>query len=146
MAEEAAVKENYSDKVQKIIDQLKTFTIVDLKELKDAYEETFGVEAAAGVPMGMAMMPGAGAAEAAAPEEEATSFNLVLKDVGAKKIQVIKAVRQLTSLGLKDAKALVDGAVDAPAKVKEGLNKEEAESAKKLIEEAGGAAVLEPAG
>lgn len=147
MGDEAAVQEKtYSEKVQKIIDEIKTFTIMDLKELKEAYEETFGVEAAAGFPAGMMLAgPAQGGGEEAAEAEEPTSFHLVLKDVGAKKIQVIKAVRQLTNLGLKDAKALVDGAVDAPAKVKESLSKEEAEAGKKAIEEAGGVAELEPA-
>jgi large subunit ribosomal protein L7/L12 len=145
MGDEAAVKETktYSEKVQKIIDEIKTFTIMDLKDLKEAYEETFDVEASAGFPAGMMMGAAAPAADAAEAEEP-SSYNLVIKDVGPKKIQVIKAVRQLTNLGLKDAKALVDGAVSAPAKVKEGLSKEEAENGKKLIEEAGGAAIVEP--
>lgn len=144
MCDEVAVKEEkaYSEKVRMIIDAIKTFTIMDLKELKEAYEETFGVKAAAGVAVAASAAP---AAEAAAAKEEPTSFNLVLKSSGDKKIQVIKAIRQLTSLGLKEAKDLVDGVANAPAKVKEGLSKAEAENAKKLIEDAGGAAVLEPA-
>ncbi len=143
MCDEVAVKEakSYSEKVRMIIDTIKTFTIMDLKELKEAYEETFGVQAAAGVAVAQASAPVA----AEAVKEEPTSFNLILKSSGDKKIQVIKAIRQLTSLGLKEAKDLVDGVVNAPAKVKEGLSKAEAENAKKLIEESGGTAVLEPA-
>ncbi len=146
MSDAAAVKEGkaYSEKVQKIIDAVKTFTIMDLKELKEAYEETFGVQAAAGVAVAAVAAP-AGGGEAAAAKEEPTAFNLVLKNSGDKKIQVIKAIRQLTNLGLKEAKDLVDGVATAPAKVKEGLSKADAENGKKLIEEAGGVATLEPA-
>jgi large subunit ribosomal protein L7/L12 len=118
MAEEAAATETktYSEKVQKILDALKEFSLMDLKELKDAYEETFGVQAA-----GMAMaMPMAGVAPAgeAAEADEPTIFNLVIKEIGPKKIQVIKAVREMTGLGLKEAKELVDSAASAPAKVR----------------------------
>ncbi|MHC4778396.1 MAG: ribosomal protein bL12, partial [Planctomycetota bacterium] len=104
MAEEAATK-TYPEKVQKILDLLKDFTLMELKDLKDAYEETFGVQAA-GMPMGMMPMGGAAGPADAAETIEASIFNLVLKDIGAKKIQVIKAVRELTGLGLKEAKDL----------------------------------------
>jgi len=142
---EAAVKA-YSPKVQGLIDTLKQFTLMDLKELKEAYEETFGVKAAAGIPMGMMAMPaagGAGGGDAAKPAEP-TSFNVVLKEIGDKKIQVIKVVRELTSLGLKEAKDLVDSALQGPAKVKENLPKAEAEAAQKKLEEVGAVVVLSP--
>lgn len=143
MAEEAAVK-TYSDKVEKILELLKSFTLMELKELKDAYEETFGVQAAG---MAMAAMPmmGAMAGGEAPVADEPTVFNVVIKDVGAKKIQVIKAVRELTGLGLKEAKDLVDSTAQGPAKVKENLPKDEGESAKKKLEEAGATVTLDPA-
>jgi len=142
MAEEAATK-TYSEKVQKILDSLKDFTLMELKDLKEAYEETFGVQAATG--MAMAAMPMAGAPDAAEAPDEPTVFDLMLKDIGPKKIQVIKAVRELTGLGLKEAKELVDSAASAPAKVKENLTKDEVEVAKKKLEEAGAGVSLEPA-
>lgn len=106
---------------------------MDLKELKDGYEETFGVQAAG---MAMAAMPMAGAMPGgeAAEADEPTIFNLVIKEIGPKKIQVIKAVREMTGLGLKEAKDLVDG---VPGALKEGVDKEEAEKVKKELEEAG---------
>src|SRR5262245_49767323 len=111
-------------------------TIIELRDLNKAIEEEFGVTAAA--PVMMAAAPGAaggGAAAAAPVEEEKTEFNVVLKDFGANKINVIKAVRELTNLGLKEAKDLVDG---APKEIKAGVNKEEAETIKKKVAEAGG--------
>ena len=119
-------------------DERKTFTaeyigglsVLELSEQVKALEEKFGVSAA---PVGMMMPAGAGAAAAAAPVEK-TTFDVVLKEVGEKKIQVIKAVRQVTSLGLKEAKDLVD---KAPGTVKENLPKEEAEKVKKELEAAG---------
>lgn len=117
---------------EEIIEAIANMSVLELAELVKALEEKFGVSAA--VPM-MAAMPMAGAAEAAAPaEEEKTEFDVILKDVGAKKIQVIKVVRQLTNLGLKEAKDLVDG---APAKVLEGVSKEAAEDAKAKLEAEG---------
>jgi len=116
---------------QKLMEQIKEMTVLELNELVKALEEEFGVSAAAAAPMMMAgAMPGA-AAEAA---EEQTEFDVVLNSVGDKKINVIKVVREVTSLGLKEAKDLVES---APTKVKEGVNKEEAEEIKKKFEEAG---------
>jgi large subunit ribosomal protein L7/L12 len=116
--------------VAELVEQIGKLTLVEASDLKKALEEKFGVTAAA--PM---MMAGGGAgAAAAAPAEEKTEFNVILADAGAAKINVIKAVRELTGLGLKEAKDLVDG---APKAVKEGANKEEAESIKKKLEEAG---------
>ena len=107
-------------------------TVLELSELVKALEEKFGVSAAA--PMAMAMPGMAGPAEAAPEEEEKTSFDVILMAAGEKKIQVIKVVRSMTSLGLKEAKELVDG---APKPVKEGVNKDEADDARKQLEEAG---------
>jgi large subunit ribosomal protein L7/L12 len=106
-------------------------SVLELSDQVKTLEDVFGVSAA---PVGMMMaMPGAAAGAAAAPAEK-TTFDVVLKEVGEKKIQVIKAVREVTSLGLKEAKALVDG---APGAIKEGVPKEEAETIKKKLEEAG---------
>ena len=117
-----------------VIKFIENMTVLELSELVKELEEKFGVSAAA--PMGMAMGPMAGAAEAA-PEAEKTEFDVILTGFGDKKIQVIKAVREVTNLGLKEAKDLVEG---APQTVKEGVPREEAESVKKKIEEAGGTA------
>lgn len=119
-----------SEKVVKLIEDVKALTVLELSELVKALEEEFGVSAAA--PVAVAAAPAAGAAAPAA--EEKTEFDVVLADVGAEKIKVIKAVREVTGLGLADAKALVDG---APKTVKEAVAKEEAEEIKKKIEEAG---------
>ena len=115
------------------VKQIESMSVLDLSNLVKALEERFGVSAAAAaVPMAM---PGAGAgAAAAAPAEEKTEFTVVLQEVGDKKINVIKAVREVTSLGLKEAKDLVEG---APQTVKEGVSKDEAEKIKKVFEEAG---------
>ena len=115
-------------KVTEIIESVKSMTVLELAELVKALEEEFGVSAAAPV----AMMAGAAPAAAEAPvEEEQTEFDVILKTVGDKKINVIKVVREITGLGLKEAKDLVDG---APKPVKEKVNKEEAESIKaKLV-------------
>lgn len=117
---------------EEILEQIKSMTVLELKELVDALQEEFGVTAAAPV---MAM-PGAGAPGAAPEEavEEQTEFNVLLSSIGAKKIQVIKVVRELTSLGLKEAKDLVEG---APKPLKQGISKEEAETIKKKMEEVG---------
>ena len=115
-----------------LIEAIKGMTVLELSELVKALEEEFGVSAAA--PMAVAAAPAAGGAPEAAAEEEKTSFDVILSGAGDKKIQVIKVVRSLTGLGLKEAKALVD---EAPKPVKEGVNKDEAEDAKKQLEDAG---------
>lgn len=120
-------------KVDTILDEIKGLTLLEASGLVKKMEETFGVSAAAAAPVVMAGGGGGGAA-AAAPAEEKTEFTVVLTDVGANKINVIKAVREVTSLGLKEAKDLVDG---APKPVKEGVNKDEAAAIKKKFEEAG---------
>ncbi len=117
-------------KVQEVLEIVKGMTVLELSELVKAFEEEFGVTAAA--PMAMAAAPAAGAAEEV--EEEQTEFDVVLTGPGDKKIQVIKVVRELTALGLKEAKALVD---EAPKPVKEKVSKEEAEEVKAKLVEAG---------
>jgi large subunit ribosomal protein L7/L12 len=115
-----------------IADQLSELTVMEAAELASLLEEKWGVSAAA--PVAVAAAPGAAGGEAAAAEEK-TEFDVVLLSAGDKKIQVIKEVRGITSLGLKEAKELVEG---APKPIKEGVAKEEAEEIKKKIEEAGG--------
>lgn len=122
--------------MEQLIETIKNMKVLELVELKNALEEEFGVTAAAPM-MAAGAMPAAGAAPAA--EEEKTEFDVILKDGGSSKIQVIKVVRQITGLGLKEAKDLVDG---APKPVKEGIAKEEAEEIKAKIEEAGGGVEL----
>lgn len=119
---------------EQLISALEKMTVLELNALVKTLEERWGVTAAAPVAMGAAPAAGGGAAAAAAPEEEQTEFDVVLTDVGANKIQVIKAVRELTSLGLKEAKDLVEA---APKPVKEAVSKEEAQAAKAKLEEAG---------
>jgi large subunit ribosomal protein L7/L12 len=119
-------------KTEQILDLIKEMTILELKDLNDKIKEEFGVSAMA--PMAMAMAPSAGAAAAAVVEEEKTEWNVVLKDFGANKINVIKAVREVTTLGLKEAKDLVEA---APTNVKEGIEKAEAEAVKTKLVEAG---------
>ncbi len=116
-----------------LIEAIKGMTVLELSELVKALEEEFGVSAAAPVAVAAAA-PAAGGAPEAAAEEEKTSFDVILAGAGDKKIQVIKVVRSLTGLGLKEAKALVD---EAPKPVKEGVNKDEADDAVKQLEEAG---------
>jgi len=119
--------------IEKMMDEIKGMTVLELNELVKALEDEFGVSAAAAAPVMMAgAVPGAAAGGEAA--EEKTDFDVVLNSIGDKKINVIKAVREVTSLGLKEAKELVES---APTKVKEGVNKEEAEEIKKKFEEAG---------
>jgi len=118
--------------LQQLEDQIVGLSLLDAAALVKRLEEKLGVSAAAAAPVVMA--GGGGAAAGAAPAEEKTEFTVVLKDVGANKINVIKAVREVTSLGLKEAKDLVDG---APKAVKEGVSKEEAENIKKKFTEAG---------
>jgi large subunit ribosomal protein L7/L12 len=115
-----------------LIEEIKKMSVLELAEMVKALEEEFGVSAA--MPMAVAAPVAGGAAPAAAEEEEQTEFDVILKSAGEKKIQVIKEVRAITGLGLKEAKDLVDG---APNPVKQGVAKEEAESIKKQLEEAG---------
>jgi len=136
MSEEAAeTKEltetkEFTDEIKTLGDQLSKLTLKEAVDLKDYLKAEYGIEPAAGAAV-MAVGPAGGEA---AEEEEQTAFDVILKDIGDKKIQVIKAVRALTSLGLKEAKDLVEG---APKPVKEGASKEEAEEARKTLEEAG---------
>jgi len=120
-----------SNNVETILEQIKGLTLLEAADLVKKMEETFGVSAAAAAPV---MVAGGGGAAGAAPAEEKTEFAVVLTEVGANKINVIKAVREVTSLGLKEAKDLVDG---APKTVKEGINKDEAATIKKKFEDAG---------
>ena len=121
---------------EEILDAIKGMSVLELAELVKELEDTFGVSAAA--PMAMAAMPvatdGGNGAAPAAEEEEKTEFTVVLKDFGSKKINVIKAVRSVTSLGLKEAKEVVEG---APSNIKESVSKDEADEAKAALEEAG---------
>lgn len=117
-----------SENVTKIVEELKTLTVLELSELVSAVEEEFGVSAAAAVAVAAPAEGGAAAAE------EKTEFDVVLKDVGPNKIQVVKAVKEATGLGLKEAKAIVDG---APATVKEAVPTADAEALKAKIEETG---------
>ena len=121
-----------ANKVEAILEEIKGLTLLEAADLVKKMEETFGVSAAAAVQV--AAGGGAAAGGAAAPAEEKTEFTVVLTEVGANKINVIKAVREVTSLGLKEAKDLVDG---APKPIKEGVNKDEAAAIKKKFEEAG---------
>ena len=121
-----------ASKVETILEEIKGLTLLEASDLVKKMEEAFGVSAAAAAPVVMA--GGGGGAAGAAPAEEKTEFSVVLTEVGANKINVIKAVREVTSLGLKEAKDLVDG---APKPVKEGVNKDEAATIKKKFEEAG---------
>ncbi len=118
------------DSTDKILGEIEKLTVLELSELVSAMEEKFGVSAAAPV----AVAAGAAVAGGAAAEEEKTEFDVILAAAGSKKIQVIKVVRELTALGLKEAKALVDG---APKPVKEGVDKETAEKVKSQLEEQG---------
>ena len=115
---------------QEILDAIAAKSVLEISELIKMMEEKFGVSAAAAV----AVAAGGGAGAAAPAAEEKTEFNVILADAGANKVNVIKAVRELTGLGLKEAKDLVDG---APKPVKEGVNKADADAAKKKLEEAG---------
>lgn len=117
---------------QELIEEIKKMSVLELSTLVKGLEEEFGVTAA--VPMAVAAAPAAGGAVAAAEEEERTEFDVILKAAGEKKIQVIKVVRAITGLGLKEAKDLVDG---APNPVKQAVNKAEAEDIKKQLEEVG---------
>jgi large subunit ribosomal protein L7/L12 len=129
MSEETTA--TYSKTVQGILDTIGDMKVTELVELKEAFKDTFKVEAAAPVMMG-GVMPAGGDGGGA---EEKDSFDVILKAAGTNKIQVIKAIRSITSLGLKEAKALVDS---APKAVKEGASQDEADDIKKQLEEAGG--------
>ncbi len=119
---------------QQVVDYVKNISVLELSNLVKALEQELGVSAA--MPMGMPMMAGGGAAggAAAAPVEEKTEFNVILTEIGSNKINVIKVVREATSLGLKEAKDLVEG---APKPIKEGVSKDEAATIKKKFEEVG---------
>jgi large subunit ribosomal protein L7/L12 len=124
--------------IQRIAEEISSLTLLEARDLVKALEEKLGIKAA--VPMAMAAMPAQGAAGAeAAPAEEKAEFDVILTGFGDKKIQVIKVVRELTGLGLKEAKDLVEG---VPKPVKEGVSKEEAAAMKKKIEEQGGTAEI----
>jgi len=123
---------------EEILDGISALTVIELKELLDAFEEKFGVTAAA--PVAVAAVAGAPAGGGAAAEEEKDEFDVVLKDGGSQKIGVIKVVRELTSLGLKEAKDLVDG---APKPVLEKASKDDAAKAKAKLEEAGATVELQ---
>jgi len=121
-----------SEKITKLIEEVKTLTVLELAELVKALEEEFGVSAAA--PVAMAAAPAAAAAE-----EEKTEFDVVLTAIGGEKIKVIKTVRELTGLGLKEAKGLVD---DAPSTIKEGIGKDDAEAAVAKFKDVGATAEI----
>lgn len=126
-----------TDTVEEIIAKVKTMTVIELADLVKALETEFGVSAAA--PVAVAAAAPAGGAASAEDAEEQTEFTVMLTDIGANKINVIKAVRELTALGLKESKDLVEG---APQAVKEGINKEEAAAAKQKLEAAGAKAEI----
>jgi len=130
MTEEKKEEIKVPEKFKKIVDEIEKMTILDLAELVKILEEKFGVSPM----MAMPAMAGGAAGEGAAVKEEKTSFNVELKSAGEQKIQVIKVVREITGLGLKEAKDIVDG---APKVIKENLKKEEAEELKKKLEESG---------
>jgi large subunit ribosomal protein L7/L12 len=121
-----------SEKVLKLIEEVKALTVLELSELVKALEEEFGVSAAA--PVAVAAAPAAAGGAAAPEAEEKTEFDVILKEVGAEKIKVIKVVREITGLGLKEAKDLVDG---APKTVKENVSKEEAAAMEAKFKEVG---------
>jgi large subunit ribosomal protein L7/L12 len=119
---------------QQVVEYIKGISVLELSNLVKALETELGVSAAAAMPMAMPMMAGGAAAGAAAPAEEKTEFTVTLTEIGGTKINVIKVVREVTSLGLKEAKDLVEG---APKPIKEGVTKDEADAIKKKFEEAG---------
>src|SRR3977135_1366364 len=118
---------------QQVVEDIKGITVLELSQLVKTLQVELGVSAAAAMPMGMSAMPGGGGG-AAAPAEEKTEFTVTLTEVGGNKIKVIKVVREITALGLKEAKDLVEG---APQAVKEGVPKDEAEALKKKLTDAG---------
>jgi large subunit ribosomal protein L7/L12 len=136
MSDEATEAKTFDEKISKLGDDLAGLTLKEAVDLGDYMKDTYGIEPAAGGAVMVAASDGGGAAE----EEEKTSFNVVLEAAGDKKIQVIKAVREITSLGLKEAKELVDS---APKAVKEGVSKEEADKIKETLEDAGATVKLD---
>ena len=132
-AQKAKDDKKWGSEIKKLGDKIVGLTLIQAKELGDYLKEEYGIEPAAGGAV-MVAGPGAGAGAPAEEAEEKTSFNVILKEFGDKKIQVIKEVRALTGLGLKEAKDLVEG---VPKPVKEGLSKDEAEAAKQKLEAAG---------
>ena len=131
MADEGTVTKEWSKEIKDLGDSIVKLTLMQAKELGDYLKEEHGIEPAAG---GAVMVAGPAAGGAGEEAEEKSSFDVILKEIGEKKIQVIKEVRALTGLGLKEAKGLVDG---APKAVKEGLSKDEAEAAQKQLEAVG---------
>lgn len=127
-------------KIDETFDLIKGMTVLELRDLNKRIEEEFGVTAAVAAPVAVASAPTGGGAAPAAAEEEQTEFAVLLKEIGANKINVIKAVREVTTLGLKEAKDLVES---APVKVKEGVAKDEAESVKAKLAEAGAVAEVQ---
>jgi len=125
-------KTEYTEKITQVLELVEGMSLLEASQLVKAFEEKFGVSASAAMAVPVAGAAGGGGGEAA--KEEKSEFDVVLKEVGANKIQVIKAVRAETALGLKEAKALVDG---APKAVKEGVAKDDAEKIKKALEDAG---------
>lgn len=123
--------------IQKITEEISSLTLLEARELVKALEEKLGIKAAAPMAVAAMAVPGAAAGGEAAPAEEKSEFDVILTGFGDKKIQVIKVVRELTGLGLKEAKDLVEG---VPKPVKEGVSKDEAATVKKKLEEAGGTA------
>jgi large subunit ribosomal protein L7/L12 len=119
---------------QQVVEYIKGISVLELSNLVKALETELGVSAAAAMPMAMPMMAAGAAGGAAAPAEEQTEFNVTLTEIGSNKINVIKVVREVTSLGLKEAKDLVEG---APKSIKEGVTKEEAAAIKKKFEDVG---------
>jgi len=126
-----------SENVEQVLEIIKGMTILELRDLNKQIEEVFGVTAAAPMMMAAGGAPAGGGAAVAEPVEEQTEFTVVLKEFGANKINVIKAVREVTSLGLKEAKDLVES---APVNVKEGVSKDEAETVRAKLAEAGASA------
>jgi len=137
---EAAESVKLSEKLEGIYGQITELTVLEAAELVKAMEERLGVSAAAPVAVAAVGAGGAGAGGEAAAAEEKTAFDVVLKDAGSKKIAVIKVVRELTSLGLKEAKGVVDS---VPTKVREGVSKEDADAAKAKLEEVGATVEIE---
>jgi len=135
---EAEEKKEVPAKFKKLVEEVESMSVLELSELVKALEDRFGVSAAA--PVAVAAPGAAGGGDGAEAAEEKSEYTIVLKDAGAQKINVIKAVREVSGLGLAESKALVDG---APKNVKEGVKKDEAEEAKKKLEEAGATVELQ---
>lgn len=145
MSEATQEVKEYSPKVTAILDQIGEFTLIELSELVEAFEDRFNVKAAAGVApgAGFGLAGGAGAPAEQAEEEEVTEFDVILKSFGDNKIQVIKAVRSLTSLALKEAKQVVE---ECPSPIKEGVSKEDADKCAEALKQAGAGVEIKPHG